>query len=130
MKNSVVLAAALALLALGCSREGEPDQLAQARRNLKMAPCGSTPAIAGVASVNANSHQVYLQDWVVVAVCHMQTLMKEAEAEQQPVTLYIEGIDSGNEPAGIDYDSGTVTFILDRNDKNKTLWKPLLYNPL
>jgi hypothetical protein len=130
MKHSVVLAAALALLALACSREGEPDQLTQARRNMKMAPCGSTPAVAGVAGANPDPHQVFLEDWVVVAVCNMQALMKEAEAQQQPVTLFIEGIDSGNEPVGLDYDSGTATFVLDRNEKNKALWKPLLYNPL
>src|SRR4051794_36637455 len=129
MKRFAVLAAALALCAFACSREGEVDQLAKARHNLHVAPCGATPAIAGVAGVNTNPREVYLQDWIVVSVCHMDTLMKQAEAEQQPVTLFIEGIDSNNEPSGIDYDSGTLTFILDRNDKNKALWRPLLYNP-
>ena len=130
MKNGWVLLAAATLLAAGCAHEEDSDALAQARRNLKIAPCGSAPAIAGVAGVNANPRAVYLGDWVVVSICNMQTLMKQAEAEQQPLTLYIEGLDSGDEPTGIDYDAGVATFILDRNQKNNALWKPLLYNPL
>ena len=100
MRHGWVLLAAAALLVASCSREEDSDSLAQARRNLKVAPCGSAPAVAGVAGVNANPRAVYLDDWVVVSICNMQTLMKQAEAEQQPVTLYIEGIDSGNEPSG------------------------------
>jgi hypothetical protein len=130
MRIRFIVIAAAALLASGCWHEGDSDQLAQARRNLKIAPCSSTPAIAGVAGVNANPRAVYLGDWIVVSICNMQGLMKQAEAEQQPVTLFMEGIDSGNAPTGVDYDSGTMTFILDRNDDNKALWKPLLYNPL
>jgi hypothetical protein len=128
MKNTIVAVAAAALLAFGCSKDS--DQMSRARRNLKIAPCGSTPAIAGVAGVNANPRAVYLGDWIVVSVCNMQELVKQAEAEQQPVTLFMEGIDTGNKPSGIDYDSGTMTFILDRNETNEDLWAPLLYNPL
>jgi len=83
-----------------------------------------------VAGVNANPRAVYLGDWIVVSICNLQELVKQAEAEQQPVTLFIEGLDSGNQPTGVDFDSGTVTFILDRTEDNKALWKPLLYNPL
>src|SRR5436189_6419618 len=52
MTNRMVLPAAVALLVAGCSRDEDSDSLAQARRNLKIAPCASTPAIAGVAGVN------------------------------------------------------------------------------
>ncbi|MEK6375432.1 MAG: hypothetical protein AABO58_22370 [Acidobacteriota bacterium] len=130
MKITIAVAAAAALFALGCSKEGDSDQMARARSNLKIAPCSSTPAIAGVAGVNANPRAVYLGDWIVVSICNMQELVKQADAEQQPVTLFIEGIDSGNQPSGVDFDSGQMTFILDRNEDNKDLWKPLLYNPL
>jgi hypothetical protein len=126
----VVPLAALALLLAACGRDEDTDQLSQGRRNLHAAPCGGAPAIAGVAGVNADGHAVYVGDWVLVSVCNLQTLVKDAEAEQQPVTLYIEGIDSGLQPTGIDYDSGTMTFILERNAKNKAIWTPLLYNPL
>src|ERR1041385_2593478 len=131
MKREMALLAALALLLLAaCAHSEDADELAIARRNLRPAPCGSTPASPGVASVQGDPHQTSLGDWVLVSVCNMQTLMKQADAEQQPVTLFIEGIDSSNQPEGIDYDAGVITFILDRNDKNKDLWKPLLYNPL
>ena len=124
----LLTAMAVALLAAGCAHDS--DQLAQARRNLKVAPCDGGPAVAGVAGVNADPHAAYLDDWIVVGVCDVQTLVKQADAEQQPVTLFIEGINSGIEPSGIDFDSGTMTFILDRNAKNKALWEPLLYDPL
>src|ERR1051325_373821 len=130
-REMALLLAALALLASACSRDDDLDELAVARRNLKPAPCGgSARAIAGVASVHGNSHETYLGDWVLVSICNMQTLVKQADAEQQPVTLFMEGIDTGNQATGMDYDAGVVTFILDRNEKNKDLWKPLLYNPL
>ena len=129
MKRTIVVLAA-ALLFGACSREEDLDQLAQARRNLKPAPCGASPSVAAVTSVHGDPHETYLGDWVVVSICNMQTLMKQADAEQQHITLFIEGLDSGNEPSGLDYDTGVATFILDRNEKNKHLWKPLLYNPL
>jgi len=37
--------------------------------------------------------------------------VKQAEAAQQPLALYINGLDSGNPPSGIDFDNGQVTFI-------------------
>jgi len=80
--------------------------------------------------VNPDAHEVYLGDWVVLSVCHLDELLKTAAEAQRPVTLYIEGIDSGNQPTGIDLDGGALTFILDRNEKNAALWQPLLYNPL
>ena len=130
MKYGWVFLAAAVLLVAGCTRDEDSDQLAKGRRNLKPAPCGATPAIAGVAGINASPRAVYLDDWIVVSVCNLQAVVKQAKAEQQPITLFIEGVDSGLEPTGIDYDSGTLTFILDRTQKNRDIWKPLLYNPL
>jgi hypothetical protein len=126
----IAAAAVAALLAFGCSREVDSDQMERARRNLKSAPCGSTPALAGVVGVNENPRAVYLSDFIMVSVCNVQTLLQQADAQQQTVTLYIEGRDTGNQPTGIDYDRGTMTFILDRNEENEDLWQPLLYNPL
>jgi hypothetical protein len=129
-KWMVLVIAALALFAGACARDEDSDQLAKARHNLHVAPCGAAPAIAGVAGVNADPRAVYLGDWMVISICHMQTLLKEADAEQQPVTLFVEGIDAGLKPVGLDFDNGTATFIIDRDEQNKNLWKPLLYNPL
>jgi len=108
----------------------DPDDLSLAHRRLHPAPCGKDPAVAAVAGVNADPHLVYLGDWVVVSVCRLDQLVKQAEAEQAPVTLYVEGVDTGNEATGVDLESGTLTFELDRNEKNRKLWRPFLYDPL
>ena len=129
-RRMVLVLAAFALLVAACAHEEDSDQLAKARRNLHVAPCGATPAVAGVAGVNAGARDVYLGDWIVVSVCNMETLLKEADAEQQPVTLFVEGLDAGIKPSGLDFDTGTITFIIDRDEQNKKLWQPLLYNPL
>jgi hypothetical protein len=128
--RELLLLAAAALAAGGCSNPSDSDPLTAARRNLRIAPCGPDAAVAGAAGVNPEPRGVYLTDWIVVAVCHLDELAKRAEAAQQPITLFIEGLDSGNEPVGIDLDSGIVTFTLDRDEDNRPLWKPLLYNPL
>jgi len=121
----------LALLLSACTDRSEIDQLPNARKRIHNAPCGSDPAVTGVAGVNAEDpHMVYLGDWVVVSVCHLDQLIKDAEAQQQPITLFIEGVDSGNEAVGIDRESGMLTFILDRNETNKELWRNFLYDPL
>jgi len=125
-----LLTCTAALAVAGCSSQADSDSLTTARRHLRLAPCGSTPAVAGVAGVNEDPRGVYLGDWVLVAVCHLDGLVKAAEAEQQPITLFIEGLDSYNHPTGVDLDSGILTFTLDRNEKNRELWQPLLYNPL
>ena len=101
-----------------------------ARKRLHRAPCGATTAVAGAAGVNEDPRQVYLGDWVVVSVCHLDALVRDAEAQQQSITLYIEGLDTGVEPSGIDIETGTLTFVLDRNAKNKEIWRQFLYNPL
>jgi hypothetical protein len=123
-----------ALLAVGvfaaCSDRQETDQLGAARKHIHIAPCGSETTVAGVAGVNPDPHQVYLGDWIVISVCHLDTLVRDAEAQQQPITLFIEGLDTGVEPSGIDFDTGKVTFVLDRNEKNKALWSQFLYDPL
>jgi hypothetical protein len=86
--------------------------------------------VTGAAGVNANPRQVYLGDWVVVSVCHLDALVHDAEAQQQVITLFIEGLDTGVEPSGIDLESGTLTFELDRNANNKHIWRQFLYDPL
>lgn len=118
------------LLLSSCTDRSEIDLLGAARRNMHIAPCGSEMAVTGVAGVNGDPRMVYLQDWVVVSVCHLDELLKSAEAQQQPVTLFIEGVDTGNAAVGVDRESGTLTFILDRNETNKQLWRQFLYDPL
>jgi hypothetical protein len=127
-----LLSLLLALVAFAsCSDRQDADQLGVARRRIHIAPCGPAAAVAGVAGVNkADPRQVYLGDWIVVSVCHLDALVHDADAQQQPITLFIEGLDSGNEPAGIDLESGTLTFVLDRNERNKGIWSQFLYDPL
>src|SRR5258708_38584707 len=97
-----------ALLAVfGCAGSGhDTDQLTKGRENLKhqQVACGADTAVAGVAGVYANPDTVYLEDWIVVSVCHLDKLRAEADKAQKPITLYIQGIDSGVEPAGVDAD--------------------------
>jgi len=128
MKQLIVVFA-VALFASCANNEGW-DQLESARRHIRPAPCSSTPAVAGLAGVNGDHREVYLGDWVVVSVCSLHELMQAAAAEQQPVTFFINGVDSGLTPVGVDHDSGQLIFILDRTEDNKALWQPLLYAPL
>jgi hypothetical protein len=118
------------LVCFACASPHEVGELTQARRHLKTVPCGATLAVNGVAGVNEDPHLVYLGDWVVVSVCHLDELVKKAEAAQQPISLFIEGLESENEPVGMDLENGTLTFILYRNVKNKELWRQFLYDPL
>jgi hypothetical protein len=121
----------LLLLALtACTERQEADQLGAARKHLHSAPCGATTAVAGAAGVNADERQVYLGDWVVISVCNLDALVRDAEVKQQSITLFIEGLDTGIEPSGIDIESGTLTFELTRNAKNKHIWNQFLYDPL
>lgn len=123
--------AILVSLAIGCIGHADTDQLTIGRRHLRVVPCGSEPSIAGVAGVNAHDPRAaFLSDWIIVSVCHLDVLMKQAEAEQQPLALFIQGKDFDNPPAGVDFESGQVTFILGRNVRNKDNWHPLLYDPL
>jgi len=120
----------LALLLASCAERSEVDQIGLARKNLHVAPCTSDVTVTGAAGVNDDPRLVYLGDWVVVSVCHLDELIKNAEAQQQPITLFIEGVDTGNASVGVDRESGTLTFILDRNPQNKDLWRQFLYDPL
>ncbi|MCU1231649.1 MAG: hypothetical protein JWO97_4533 [Acidobacteria bacterium] len=118
------------MMLAACGGDGDSDQLSAARHHLRSAPCGNSPAVTGVAGVNTDPHQVFLGDWIIVSVCHLDQVLKAADAAQAPITLFIEGIDSGNEPVGVDVESGTITFVLDRTPQNRKLWTPFLYNPL
>jgi hypothetical protein len=130
-KRCSVLAAALLLVVSGCGKSPDADELTRARTRLHVAPCAdAAPAVNGVAGVNPNPRVFYLGDWIVVSVCHLRELMTQAENAQAPVTLFVEGLDTGNEPLGIDLESETLTFALDRNQKNRDLWRPYLYDPL
>jgi len=122
-------AVALGLLLAACSGS-DSDKLELARHHLRPAPCDGVPAVSALATVNDDPHQAFLQDWVLVSVCNLRKLADDAAAAQAPITLFIEGIDTGNEPSGIDLESGTLTFVLERNPKNRDLWKPYLYDPL
>lgn len=110
----------LSTLLLAVSAAGSP-----------LATCGSAQAVAGVGSPPANPPRtVYLGDYVTIWVCHADAFLAEAEAHEQKITLYVNGVDTHNEPAAVDGDAGSVTFVLDRNDENKKLWSLLLYDPL
>jgi hypothetical protein len=120
----------LLLVALTACDRQEADRLGDARKHLHSASCGAATAVAGAAGVNTDPRQVYLGDWVVISVCHLDALVHDAEAQQQSITLYIEGLDTGVQPSGIDIQNGTLTFVLDRNAKNKHIWSQFLYDPL
>lgn len=129
-KRRIAPALIVILLLMASGAAADIDQLAAANRHLRAAPCGNDLAVSAVSGVNADPHQVYVNDWVIISVCRLDELLKAAEAQQTPVTLFIEGKDSGNEPAGIDPESGRLTFALARNEKNRELWRPFLYDPL
>jgi hypothetical protein len=122
------------LAAVGCGNRADIDQLRQGRLNLRnrILPGGKDAAVAGVAGVNKEAPDlVYLEDWVIIAVNRLDNFLDDAKGK--PVTLYIEGIDTGVEPSGIDRDHGLLTFVLHRDakdEKTKDLWHGLLYGPL
>jgi len=121
----------LALLFVAACSGGDADDLSKAKRHLGAMPCvGDTPAVTGVATVNDDPHQAFVGDWVVISVCDLPKVVETASAAQTSITLFIEGMDSGNEPVGVDLQAGTLTFVLERNEKNRNLWKPYLYDPL
>lgn len=130
MKFRIAAAGAVGFLLLASCSGVDSDSLQRARRSLRPAPCDGVPAVSALATVNDDPHQAYLQDWVLVSVCNLRKLTDDAAAAQAPITMYIEGIDTINEPSGIDLESGTLTFVLNRNHKNRELWKPYLYDPL
>jgi hypothetical protein len=128
MRKAVLVAF---FLVTACARQQGMDELSIARRQLHNVRCGAEPSIAGVAGVHPHDpHAALLGDWIIVSICHLDTLTTQAETAQQPLALFIDGQDFDNPPAGIDFESGQVTFILGRNARNKHHWNPLLYNPL
>lgn len=126
--GSVLIALVLALTA--CMSLGDSDQLSVARSRLHPVACDKEVAVSAVAGVNADSHLVYLGDWVLVSVCRLDELLKTADAAQAPITLFMEGMDTANAAVGIDAESGTLIFTLDRTGENRDLWRPFLYDPL
>lgn len=93
--------------------------------------CGKEAAVSAVATPRDNPERTaYLGDWIKIWVCHLDAFRVEADKEQKDVTLFINGVDSGVKADKVDLNEGSMTFPLDRNDKNKALWAPLLYNPI
>lgn len=96
-----------------------------------LAPCGAEQAVHGVTTPAANPPRVfYLTDYVTVHVCHLNDFLAEAERHQQRVTLYLDGVDTQNAPVAVNREEGTITFVADRTDVNKQLWRNWLYDPL
>ena len=120
----------LGIVALSACAHTTTDSLMLGKKQLRAAPCGTETTVNGAAGPNENPRNVYLGDWVLVSVCGLGDLLKQAEAQQKQIHLFMQGMDTGNRLAGIDHDTGILTFILDRTPRNKALWQPLLYNPL
>ena len=96
-----------------------------------LAPCGAEPAVRGVTTPAANPPRVfYLTDYLTIHICHMNDFLAEAERQQQDVTLYLDGVDTKNLPVAVNREEGTITFVADRTDANKQLWRNWLYDPL
>ena len=117
------------VLLTGCN-SADTDALARGQQQLRTAPCADEMTVNGAAGVNPNPRRVYLGDWVIVSVCRLDELLLQSEAQQQPIHLFMQGIDTGNPIAAVDRDRGVLTLVLERNAGNKSLWQPLLYNPI
>jgi hypothetical protein len=93
--------------------------------------CGPKPAVAEVVTPRENPERTaYLGDWVTIYICHQDAFNLEADTDQKEITLYVNGIDTGVRAQKSDAVAGTMTFPLDRNDKNRDVWAPLLYDPI
>lgn len=96
-----------------------------------LAPCGATPAVRGVSTPPENRPRTfYLTDYLTVHVCHLNDFLAEAERQQHDVTLYLDGVDTKNLPVGVNREEESITFVADRNDANKHLWRNWLYDPI
>jgi hypothetical protein len=96
-----------------------------------VAPCTAEQAVRGVTTPPENGERVfYLTDYLTVHVCGLNDFLAEAEKQQQPVTLYLDGVDTKNGPVAVNREEGTITFVADRNDQNKHLWRNWLYDPI
>lgn len=121
-KTTILCSLALALFAVAADA---------AKPSLSIHACGKDAAVAGVETPKENpEREAYLGDWVKIWVCHLDTFRLESDKEQKAVTLFINGVDSGVKADKVDLNEGSMTFPLDRNEKNKPLWAPLLYNPI
>ena len=93
--------------------------------------CGAVPAVAEVVTPRQNAPRTaYLGDWVTIFICHEDAFAREAASQQKAITLFVNGIDTGVVAQKSDAMLGTMTFPLDRNQNNKALWAPLLYDPV
>jgi hypothetical protein len=114
----------IAFLFLGIGAEAAPPRLP---RQL----CGAKPEVAEVVTPRANPHRTaYLGDWVTIYICHQDALALDAAKQQKNITLFVNGVDTGVLAQKVDAVMGTMTFPLDRNQQNKDVWAPLLYDPL
>lgn len=114
----------IAFLILGSVAEAAPLRLPRQR-------CGAKPEVAEVVTPRANPHRTaYLGDWVTIYICHQDALALEADKQQKDVTLFVNGVDTGVLAQKVDSVLGTMTFPLDRNQQNKDVWAPILYDPL
>jgi hypothetical protein len=97
--------------------------------------CADQPAVYAVSASAAASQpaggvrEAYLNDAVSVGVCKLDALLTNAKTSQKEITLFINGMDAGLKPTAIDQDGNRLTFILERQQHNRELWKPLLANP-
>lgn len=131
VRRQSVLLLAIALLAVAC-RGGKPSPPLPTLENLKLPPCtGNVPSIRGVQTVQDNPPRtVYLNDYVIVVLCGMQEFVGEARRQDKPITLYIDYLDAGIEPMGIDPATGAIAFVFDRNEQNTDLLRDRLYDPI
>jgi hypothetical protein len=93
--------------------------------------CGAKQEVAEVVTPHENPERLaYLGDWVTLYICHEDAFALEAAKEQKHITLFVNGIDTGVVAQKSDPVSGTMTFPLDRNEQNKAIWAPFLYDPI
>lgn len=128
--KSVLLALAL-LLACAQLRSSPPVPTVSNEVLIKMPPCsGNTPAIRGVQTAEGNAPRtIYLNDYVTIVMCGMREYVAEARRQGKPMTLYIDYLDSGIEPIGMDERAGAIAFVFDRNETNTALIRDRLYDP-
>lgn len=129
MRRTAPATAAFVLMALVLA--GAAEGANQAKPILPRQRCGAKVAVAEVVTPAQNrARTAYLGDWVTVYLCNQDAFIAEAANEQKDITLFVDGIDTGVVAQKVDAAAGSMTFPLDRNDKNKAIWAPLLYDPI
>ena len=128
--KSVLLA--FALLAVACTRNEKTEPPVPSLNKAQLAPCTATPSVRGVQTPtgNAKPRSIYLNDYVIVVVCGMREFVAEARRQGKPITMYIDHLDSGIEPIGMDERTGAIVFVFDRNEQNADLIRDRLYDPI